>query len=246
MTLVIQSGNQTLSSQEIIPLLARYQMLPQLISQRLIDQAIASIECTDEEKTTACQQFYQQHHLTTEAERQTWATSHCLTQEDIEELATRQLRIEKFKLATWQEQLPSYFLRRKKELDKVVYYLIRTQDKSIAQEIYFRLEEGEQSFAELARQYSQGPEAETGGLLGPVELGTLPQPLAQLLRCSQLGQISRPALLGEWVVIVRLEKFISAELDRDMSQRLLNENFKNWLQTQLPEQGYQISNLSFG
>ena len=67
----------------------------------------------------------------------------------------------------------------------------------------------------------------------------------RILRCSQLGQISRPALFGEWVVIVRLEKFISAELDREMSQRLLNENFKNWLQTQLQEQGYQISNLSF-
>lgn len=245
MTLVVQTGNQTLSSQEIIPLLTRYQMLPQLLCGTLIDRAIASIECTDEEKTIACQQFYQQYHLTTEAERQAWAVSHCLTQEDIEELATRQLRIEKFKLATWQDQLPIHFLRRKKELDKVVYSLIRTKDKSIAQEIYFRLEEKEQSFAELAQQYSQGLEAETGGLLGPVELGTLPLPLAKLLRCSQLGQISRPALFGEWVVIVRLEKFISAELNPMMSQRLLNEKFRNWLQKQLQEQGYQISNFSF-
>lgn len=245
MTLVVQTGNQTLTAREIIPLLTRYQMLPQLLCGTLIDRAIADIECTDEEKTIACQRFYRQHHLTTEVERQAWTVKHSMTQEDIETLATRQLKIEKFKLATWQDQLSSYFLRRKKQLDKVVYSLIRTKDKSIAQELYFRLEEREQSFAELARQYSQGSEAETGGLLGPVELGTLPQPLAQLLRCSQLGQISRPALFGEWVVIVRLEKFISAELDREMSQRLLNENFKNWLQTQLQEQGYQISNLSF-
>lgn len=245
MTLVIQSGAQTLSSQEIIPLLARYQMLPQLISQRLIDRAIASIECTDEEKNTACQQFYQQHHLTTEAEHQAWAASHCLTQEDIEELATRQVKIEKFKLATWQEQLPSYFIRRKKELDRVIYSLIRTKDIGIAQEIYFRLEEKEQSFAELAQQYSQGLEAETGGLLGPVELGSLPLPLGQKLRLSQCGQISRPFPLGEWIVIVRLDKFISAELNPMMRQRLLNERFRTWLQKQLQEQGYQISNFSF-
>ena len=241
MTLVVQTGNQTLSSQEIIPLLARYQMLPQLICERLIDRAIASIECTDEEKSNACQQFDRQHHLTTEAECQTWALRHSMTQEDIEALATRQLRIEKFKLATWQDQLASYFLGRKQQLDKVVYSMIRTKDMGIAQELYFRLEEGEQSFAELARQYSQGPESETGGLLGPVELGTLPLPLAQLLRRSQSGQLSRPGLLGEWIVIVRLEKFISAELEREMSQRLLNEKFRNWLQTQLQEQGYQIN-----
>ncbi|MGB5636465.1 MAG: peptidylprolyl isomerase [Waterburya sp.] len=245
MTLVIQSGEQTLSSQEIIPLLARYQMLPQLISQRLIDQAIATIECTDEEKTIACQQFYQQYHLTTEAERQTWATSHCLTQEDIETIATRQLKIEKFKLATWQDQLPTHFLRRKKELDQAIYSLIRTKDIGIAQEIYFRLEEKEQSFAELAQQYSQGLEAKTGGLLGPVEFGHLPLPLAQKLRLSQCGQISRPFPLGEWIVIVRLDKFISAELNPMMCQRLLNEKFRTWLQKQLQEQGYQISNFSF-
>ncbi len=243
MTLVIQSGEQTLSSQEIIPLLARYQMLPQLISQRLIDRALADIECTDEEKTIACQQFYQHHHLTTEAERQAWAASHCLTQQDIEELATRQLRIEKFKLATWQEQLASYFMRRKKELDRVIYSLIRTKDLGIAQEIYFRLEEKEQSFAELAQQYSQGLEAETGGLLGPAELGSLPFPLAQKLRLSQCGQISRPFPLGEWIVIVKLDKFISAELNSIMHQRLLNEKFRTWLQKQLQEEGYQIDSI---
>ncbi len=216
-------------------------MLPQLLCGTLIERAIASIECTDEEKSNACQQFYRQHHLTTDAERQAWALRHCLTQEDIETLATRQLKIEKFKLATWQDHLPSYFLRRKQQLDRVVYSMIRTKDMGIAQELYFRLEEGEQSFAELARQYSQGSEAQTGGLLGPVELGTLPLPLAQLLRRSQSGRVSRPGLLGEWIVIVRLEKFISVELDREMSQRLLNEKFRNWLQTQLQEQGYQIN-----
>ncbi len=245
MTLFIQTGNQTLSSQEIIPLLSRYQMLPRLISERLIDQAIAAIECTDEEKSLACQKFYHQYHLTTEAERQAWAARHCLTQEDIENLATRQLKIEKYKQATWQDQLKSYFIDRKKQLDKVVYSVIRTKDPGIAQEIHFRLEEKEQSFAELAQQYSQGSESETDGLLGPVELGTLPLPLAQLLRRSQCGQISRPTLLGEWIVIVRLEKFISAELNPMIRQRLLNEKFRTWLQKELQEQGYQISELSF-
>lgn len=73
MTLVVQTGNQTLSSQEIIPLLTRYQMLPQLLCERLIDRAIAFIECTKAQKSNACQQFYRQHHLTTEAEHQNWA-----------------------------------------------------------------------------------------------------------------------------------------------------------------------------
>jgi len=48
--------------------------------------------------------------------------------------------------------------------------VIRTKDPGVAQELYFRIQAGEQSFAEVAREYSQGPEAYTCGLLGPVEL----------------------------------------------------------------------------
>ena len=101
--------------------------------------------------------------------------------------------------------------------------------------LYFRIQEGEQSFAELAREYSQGPEAQTGGLVGPVELTTPHPVLAQMLRVSQLSQLWPPTRLGEWIVIVRLEKFISAQLDESMRQRLLNECFATWLQEQLQQ-----------
>jgi parvulin-like peptidyl-prolyl isomerase len=118
----------------------------------------------------------------------------------------------------------------------VIYSLIRTQEPGIAQELYFRIQEGEQSFADLAREYSQGSEAQTGGLIGPVEL-SVPHPvLAQMLRLSQPGQLCPPTRLGEWFLIVRLEKFIPAQLDASMRQRLLNECFNTWLSEQLNQQ----------
>ena len=46
----------------------------------------------------------------------------------------------------------------------MVYSLIRSKDPGVAQELYFRIQEGENTFSELARQYSQGSEAQTGGL----------------------------------------------------------------------------------
>ncbi len=153
--------------------------------------------------------------------------------EQLEALATRGLRIEKFKQATWGHKLESYFLSCKSQLDKVIYSLIRTKDMGVAQELYFRIQAGEQSFAELAREYSQGPESQTGGLIGPVELSTPHPTLAKMLRVSQPGQLWPPMHLGEWVAIARLEKFIPAQLDEPMRQRLLNELFADWLQEQL-------------
>jgi parvulin-like peptidyl-prolyl isomerase len=241
MAVVLRVGDRTVTAEEILPLLAGYQMLPQLLQEILIDQAIANIDCTPEEIETARQQFYAQNQITSEEAYQTWLSRTGMTPAQLDAWATRNLRIEKFKLVTWGHKLESYFLSRKSKLDKVIYSLIRTQDLGIAQELYFRILEGEQSFAELARSYSQGPEAQTDGLIGPVEL-SVPHPnLAHLLSLSQPGQLCPPTRVGEWLVIVRLEKFIPAQLDDAMRQRLLNECFNTWLQEQLAPADSMIS-----
>lgn len=236
MPAALQIGTQTISQTEIIPLLASYQMLPQLLRESIIDRAIESIECTPEETASACQQFYTQYQLTSAAARQAWLERYGISSKQLEVLATRGLRIEKFKQATWGRKLESYFLQRKGQLDKVIYSLIRVKDMGVAQELYYRIQEGEQSFAELAREYSQGPEAQTWGLTGPVELSSPPRPLAQMLSASQPGQLWYPLRLGEWVVIVRMEQSFPAQLDDPMRQRLLNELFDAWSE-QLARQG---------
>ena len=234
MTTILQIGNRTVTAEELLPLLTSYQMLPQLLRESIIDEAIASISCTPEEIASAYQQFREQNQLASETQRQAWLERYCLSQEHLEAaLIVRMLKIEKFKRATWGHQVDSYFLIRKRQLDRVIYSQIRTKDRAIAEELYFRIQEREQTFAELAYEYSQGPEAQVGGVIGPVELGTIPQTLAQLLAISKPGQLWHPILLGEWLLIVRLEKLIPAQLDEFMHQRLLGELFEAWLQERL-------------
>jgi parvulin-like peptidyl-prolyl isomerase len=233
MTTVLQLGDRTIKAEEIIPLIAGYKILPQLLYESIIDQAIADISCTPEETEKACQEFYQRWNLTGEVQKQSWLQRYGMTQKHLESLATRSLRVEKFQQKTWGHKLESYFLQRKGQLDKVIYSLLRVKDQGLANELYFRIKEGEQTFAELAFKYSEGPEAQTGGLMSPVELGTLHPQLAQLLRISQPGEVWTPLPFGEWQVIIRLEKLIPAQLDEAMRQRLLQENFQAWFQEQL-------------
>jgi parvulin-like peptidyl-prolyl isomerase len=237
MSAALQISGRSITAEEMLPLMAGYQMLPQFVQEILIDQAIAKIECTPEENTTAAQQFYTQNQITNEDELRAWLGRYGMTQAQLESLATRELRVEKFKQETWGHRLESYFLSRKNQLDRVIYSLIRTQDVGIAQELYFRILEGEQSLGELARVYSQGPEAQTDGLIGPVELSVPHPTLAQLLSLSQPGQLNPPTRVGEWLVLVRLEKFIPAQMDDAMRRRLLNECFNTWLQEQLSQLG---------
>jgi len=226
---------RTMSAAEIFSWLAGYGMLPQLLRELVIDEAIAPFPCTFEETVSACKQFYEQHKIASDADRQAWLQQQGITLEQLEILATRPLRLEKFKQATWGTKVESYFLQRKTHLDKVVYSLVRVRNQELAQELFFRIQEGEQAFADLARQYSQGQEAQTGGLIGPAELSTPHPALAQVLLQSKPGQVSPPTRVGEWIVLVRLEQFMPAQLDDAMRQRLLNELFERWLQTKLSE-----------
>lgn len=236
MNAVLKVGDRIITAEEIIPLLAEYQLLPSLVREVIIDQALASMHCTPEEKARTIKQFLEKNQITDSEAKLTWLKQHRLTEAQLEALAQRGLLIEKFKQATWGNKLESYFLSRKGQLDRVIYSLIRTQDAGIAQELYFRIQEGEQSFADLARQYSQGSEAQTGGMIGPIEL-SVPHPLlSQMLRLSQPGQLLPPTRLEDWFLIVRLETFIPAQLDEAMRQRLLNECFTTWLSEQLKQQ----------
>ncbi|MBD2626460.1 peptidylprolyl isomerase [Trichormus variabilis] len=231
MNSVLQFGDSILTASEVLQSLAKYQLMPLLLREVVIDQAIAQIECTPQEEQLACEQLAQQYQGRQEQG---------ISSEQLNTVAIRQLKLEKFKEATWGLDLDSYFYQRKAQLDRVIYSLITTSDIGIAQEIYFRIQEGEQSFAQLAREYAEGPEAQTDGLVGPVELQSLHQSLVKILSVSQPQQVFPPTQIGDRIVIVRLERLLPAQLDRSTRQRLLNERFQGWLQTQTATQNWQI------
>ncbi|MFO0174396.1 MAG: peptidylprolyl isomerase, partial [Aphanizomenon sp.] len=183
MNRVLQLGDRIFPSTEILSLLSEYQLLPLLIKEIFIDEAIAEIVCTPEEEQLVSEQLAQQHQgLEPQGE----------SFQKLKTMAVRQLKLEKFKEKTWGGDLNSYFFQRKSQLDRVIYSLITTSEIGIAQEIYFRIQEGEESFTELARKYAQGPEAQTDGLIGPIDLQSLHPTLVNILLKSQPQQLSQP------------------------------------------------------
>jgi parvulin-like peptidyl-prolyl isomerase len=241
MTELLQIGNFQVPQAELVPLLTKYQLLPGVLRELTIDRAIAATTCNNDEQIFALKQFYDRYQLTTEDRLIEWLDSYGLDRQQLAEIAIRNFKIDKFKQETWSGKVSSYFLKRKAQLDKAIYSLVRTSDLGIAQEIYFRSIEGEQTFEEIARQYSQGAESQTGGLIGPVELSTPHPAIAQLIASQPIGQICQPIQLEQWYVIIRPEQIIPAQLDQPMRQRLIDELFQIWLQEQM--QSSQLVNL---
>ncbi|MGD1902883.1 MAG: peptidylprolyl isomerase [Geitlerinemataceae cyanobacterium] len=242
MTDVLYVGDRALGTDEIPTLLKRYELLPKFIEALAIEEAIAEYECTPEEKQQALLEICQRHQLTNLEQQQQWMDERGLDAQEVELMATRSIRIQKYKEETWGKKVRRNFMERKSGLDTVTYSLIRTQDAGLAHELYYRILEGEVSFEECATAHSQGPEARTSGRLGPVPLNR-PHPLiSKLLSVSTPGQLWPPRTIpqSEWQVIIRLEELVPAQLDDKMRQALLDDLYNTWLQERVKELQAQV------
>ncbi|NJM84798.1 MAG: peptidylprolyl isomerase, partial [Leptolyngbyaceae cyanobacterium RM2_2_21] len=218
MDAVLQIGDRSLSAQDLVSLLTQYQLLPNLVREVVIDQAIEPVVMTEAELAAARAQFCDRQQIGSEEALKAWLQQRSLTNEQLEATISREQKLSKFKAETWNSQVDSHFLQRKTHLDRVLYSLIRTEDAGLAQELYFRIRDDSEPFSELALKYAQGQEAQTGGLVGPVELSVPHPTLGKMLSISQPGQLWPPTKIGEWFIVVRLEKFLPVQLDDAMRQ----------------------------
>jgi parvulin-like peptidyl-prolyl isomerase len=224
---------KVMPGEEFMELLQQYWLLPKLQRELIIDAELETIVCTQEEIFNAYKAFYHQYQINSDADRVAWLERNHCTLARFESLVLRQIKLDRFKQTIFAHKVDSYFLQRKSQLDRVVYSLLRVKDLHLAQELFFRTQDGEIVFTELVKQYSGGEEAELDGLVGPHEM-SLPHPaLAQALRSLQIGKVSAPMQIGDWFVIAKLEKKLPAKLDKAMRTRLTDELCEQWVQEKL-------------
>lgn len=226
-------GQRLVSSEDFVSLVQRYQMVPQLLKECVIDQVLEEQVLTPEDETQAVQEFCVRNQLE-EPEAQTrWLEHFQMTPNQLKATALKTFKLHRFKTETWGSKVESLFLSNKQQFDQVVYSLVRIDSPEIAQELFFRLQENEQSFSAIAAEYSKGPEAQTGGLIGPVEVAKLHPKLAQSLMSSNPGQIRPPMRVDQWIVILKLERMLPATLDDALQARLMDQQFQEWLRLQM-------------
>jgi len=157
---------------------------------------------------------------------------------DLRYFATKAPRLQLFKQRLFAGEIELRFLERKLQLDQVVYSLIRVKEGALAQELYHRLNDDGEDFAALAAQFSQGPERDSGGRIGPVPLAQAHEVVANQLRISVPGQLWAPIFLVNIWLIIRLDHLEPARLDDDVRQAMLDDLFDEWLENRV---GYLLA-----
>lgn len=215
--------------------LAIFGLLRSYILAECLEAAVRGEELVEEEIQRARVLFARDLQLSDQVAAMRYARAQVLTPEALDAQALQQARQQKFAQREFGPKAEAHFLERKKQLDRVVYSLLRIQDPGLARELYLRISEGEANFADLASEYAEGPEQATRGIVGPVPLTQSHPLLVDRLSTATPGVVLEPFPIESWWLVVRLESFTPACFDEATASRMVQELFEQWLNGQLEQ-----------
>ena len=220
-------------SPETLALLRRHNLLQPLARAELLSETVKTVDLSTDQRDQIWNNFKSENKLDNTELFEAYLKTNGLKENDLRWQLELPTRAQIYSQKHFQHKAEARFLARKEQLDKVVYSLLRVQDGYLARELYLRISGGEADFADLATNYSQGLEAKTNGLIGPVPMTQAHPALSERLRTSQPGQLLQPFQIDQWWLVVRLERYDAAQFDDNTRQRMAQELFQEWLNQEL-------------
>lgn len=229
MNLALQIGDSLIPCDRVLQQLSEAQLLPQLLREMVIDDLIDRVAREHQIDLTPTPAEFDK--LTEQVAGITPFRG--MNSAQIEAITYRTLKLHKFKQAGWGHKVSSYYQTIQQKLYRVSYSILQVEDGLLAQELFFRIQSGEQSFAELAIKYSHDPSAKKGGLIGPIFSREILATHGQILQQLAPGELSSLFRLDGCYGFIRLNDVIPPQLDENMHQILLDELFESWIQAQI-------------
>lgn len=229
MNLALQIGDNRISGDRVLQQLHEAQLLPQLLREMVIDELIDRVATENNIDLTPNQaEFDRLYEQVTEI-----SPFQGMNTEQLATITSRTLKLHKFKQVGWGHKISSYYPTVQDQLYRVSYSIFQAEDGLLAQEVFFRIQSGEQSFAQLAIEYSIDPSAPRGGNVGPCLTREIPPAIAKVIAQLSPGELSPLFQLDRNYGFIRLNELIKPQLDESTHQALIDELFENWIQAQI-------------
>ena len=210
--------------------MAHHGLLRPYLRQCLLAEALATEELSDDERRQALMAFAQERRLASGEALERFRIANLFTPEALALQMELPTRLRRHCERLYRPKAEARFLDRKQQLDRVVYSLLRLKDEGLARELYFQVQDGEATFADLAAQYAEGPERATRGIVGPVPLTQAHPQLVERLRTAAIGLVQEPFRIEQWWLLFRLESLTPATFDEPMALQMSQELFEQWLE----------------
>ena len=220
-------------SQEAIGVLRRHNLLRSFITAQVIEEAVSGTTIESEQGARVWQDYLKKNQIKDESSLEKHLIVIGLDRNALRWQLELPLRITKHCLEKYKHKSEARFLAKKEQLDRVIYSLLRVKDGFLARELYLRIASNEADFSDLASKFSQGKEAETKGIVGPVPLNQAHPILSEKLRTSRPGQLNEPFSIGEWWLVARLERYEPARFNESTMQAMAREMFQEHVEEEV-------------
>jgi parvulin-like peptidyl-prolyl isomerase len=159
-----------------------------------------------------------------------WLQERCLSIDDFEDMVTQNLLFNKLAQHLFGDRVEQFFHQNILDYSAAILYEVILEDRDLAMEIFYSLQEGDLSFADVAHQYIPVPELRRrGGYIGTIGRKQLRPEISAAVFAAKPPQLIPPITTAIGVHLIQVEEIIEPKLDEQLHQQILMEMFDRWL-----------------
>ncbi|MBW4588130.1 peptidylprolyl isomerase [Aetokthonos hydrillicola Thurmond2011] len=166
-----------------------------------------------------------------------WLKKHHLSLDEFEEVVYNKVLSKKLADHLFSNQVERFFYEQQLNYVAAATYEVVLDDRDLALELFYALQEGEISFQEIARQYIQDPELRrASGYRGIRHRIDFRPDIATAVFAASPPQILKPITTPTGVYLILVEEIIQPQLNDKLRQTIITNLFSAWLQQQIQQQ----------
>ena len=210
-------------------LLARYGLLENFLIEVLKDENNKEINLSMRREEALLKDFKCKNKIDNSRKMEEYCKTHLISENDLEYFIEKEEKSKNYCNKFFAKDFATNSFAQKNIEDAVSYSLLRVSEEGLANELYLQLTEENANFKQLISKYSEGPEKNNNGIIGPSPITKNHPILIKKLRSAEQGQFLKPFKIENWWLIVRLESFVPASVDGFIVENKSYELYQNWL-----------------
>jgi parvulin-like peptidyl-prolyl isomerase len=219
------------------------EMIHGILQQRVLEQAAKElrIDISDGELQEGADRFRVANKLESANATERWLQDRMLSMDDFEQLVTTNLLTYKVADRLFSEQVAPYFHQNILNYAAAVIYEVVVSDRNLAIELFYAIQEGDMSFADVAKRYGKDTETQRkGGYLGSVPRQKMLPEVSAAVFAAKPPQIIEPILSAKGVYLIWVEEIVNPTLDDSLQEQIRWQLFQEWLQQKITSLRTQI------
>ncbi|WP_017314983.1 peptidylprolyl isomerase [Mastigocladopsis repens] len=234
------SNRLTISYEDIIRNLKLSCQIPTVMeaiaTQKIITEAAqkAGIKVSDEELQQEGDRLRFAKKLVKAQDTWAWLKKHHLALDEFEELVHDSILYKKLVNHLFADKVEQFFYEHQLNYVAAVTYEVIFDQRDLALELFYALQEGETSFQSIAREYIQEPELRrSGGYQGTRRRTDFRPEIASAVFAANPPNILKPITTPKGVYLIWVEEIIQPKLDEQLRATIQQELFSLWLKQQI-------------